>query len=1036
MINTNKYLDELKFHYSNVLEVRPGIFRLSEDKDGRDYAIRYFDLTGNLSEAADHLQEYQEDLLTETFFDSNFPTDLRWNHYLYFVSDENPSTCSSFNENKKKIEADRTYARKHVISGEELKAILTPKSRSQISQPVDIINQWTQRLDQLDLSFILDDSITSSEIAKYIRDHKKPPLTIVNNASKLSDIDTKLSEAEVTAAKAFLKILTISNFRDYPTKQRFKFGKVNLIFGRNGAGKTSLLEAIEFLYCGENRRVNELTNATHVEGEFFSSDNILTTTSKILTKTQVLRNSVWYAKADLRKPTLANSFSKFNFLDTDAAANLSKENDSDDRLRTDLVRLLHGTEVVRTLKHVEQVEKKLGELLRISKYEAERTEEKLADQQGRLLEIKNSPKDSDNLFLSLNFFLKKLSWSKIPESKNEAIQILEPLNLLDSSVRQIIKSGVFDSKNGLELLNQLNRQLSESLASAESIFNKIQDIRSVQFESTQKNNDIQKKMVILETLERYANAEFTLKLEELNTLRIKTNKTGERLALLENAQDDLVTFIHTTLSLDQARKTSDQTVLSIEAKLHDQRILVESIEENMSSTNVLKQNLMLMATELLNKVSDKNHCPVCRTQFDDEQLKLRMVLTNDSEGNKVLETALLNLTQLQEQLARAKVIHTALNKLSSFFDFEGEFTIKEALEIVKDTSVSLEKNRNTISEIDNVVKQFGIDGLTESDLYRQLSLINLDKLPNVDQLISLKKDYFGQTAQLRQSITSCESNLNELQIEFFNLVGAETKESIIPGTVSISMLEPLRERLARVATDISAYHSILPFFNSTITSSDHIDSLALAQANDALNRLLTQLEREAQNLSAAQEVEKNITNLIEMCTEFTEKNELMTKAFSLISELNKQSNTGEFSNTILSVNAATIGEIFRAIHSPTEFTVTVENNNLEIIRERTKNTVSLNQMSTGQRAAYALSLFLTLNRNLILGPPLILLDDPVAHVDDLNILSFLDYLRDIAISGERQIFFATADEKLAGLFRQKFRFLGPDDFCEISLERS
>ncbi|MND00617.1 hypothetical protein D3C83_193000 [compost metagenome] len=61
-------------------------------------------------------------------------------------------------------------------------------------------------------------------------------------------------------------------------------------------------------------------------------------------------------------------------------------------------------------------------------------------------------------------------------------------------------------------------------------------------------------------------------------------------------------------------------------------------------------------------------------------------------------------------------------------------------------------------------------------------------------------------------------------------------------------------------------------------------------------------------------------------------------------------------------------------------------------------------------------------------------DDPVAHVDDINTLSLLDHLRDIALSEQRQIFFATADSKLANLFGRKFRFLG-ERYKQIDLAR-
>ena len=109
------------------------------------------------------------------------------------------------------------------------------------------------------------------------------------------------------------------------------------------------------------------------------------------------------------------------------------------------------------------------------------------------------------------------------------------------------------------------------------------------------------------------------------------------------------------------------------------------------------------------------------------------------------------------------------------------------------------------------------------------------------------------------------------------------------------------------------------------------------------------------------------------------------------------------------------------------------NGGLSIVR-RGSGKVDLDEMSSGQRAAYALSLFLAMNGRLRTGPKLLLFDDPVAHIDDINTLSLLDHLRDIALSGQRQIFFATADSKIGALFGRKFRFLG-DRFKQIELTR-
>ena len=125
-----------------------------------------------------------------------------------------------------------------------------------------------------------------------------------------------------------------------------------------------------------------------------------------------------------------------------------------------------------------------------------------------------------------------------------------------------------------------------------------------------------------------------------------------------------------------------------------------------------------------------------------------------------------------------------------------------------------------------------------------------------------------------------------------------------------------------------------------------------------------------------------------------------------------------------------------SIHAPAEFDdlkfTTDEGIKLKRIESDEYETVM--KISTGQKSALSLAIFLTMNRNAKNAPKYILFDDPVSNTDDINILAFLDYLGDIAINGERQIFFATANSKVANLFRKKFDFLG-DDFIYSLLER-
>jgi hypothetical protein len=139
-------------------------------------------------------------------------------------------------------------------------------------------------------------------------------------------------------------------------------------------------------------------------------------------------------------------------------------------------------------------------------------------------------------------------------------------------------------------------------------------------------------------------------------------------------------------------------------------------------------------------------------------------------------------------------------------------------------------------------------------------------------------------------------------------------------------------------------------------------------------------------------------------------------------------------DSALQENRTGIEAIFKSIHSPAEF-CGLGSSWTTLVRKVDGSEAKLTEISTGQRAALALSIFLAQNAQLKVAPPVILIDDPIAHADDLNSLSFLDYLREIVLQGKRQIFFATASDKLASLFERKFDFLGAEGFRRFDLTR-
>ena len=72
----------------------------------------------------------------------------------------------------------------------------------------------------------------------------------------------------------FLSKIHLNNFRSFKSSS-FNLGKNNLILGKNGAGKSSLLEAIFFIISKKSFRTSSLNAMVNFESSFFKVDAIL-----------------------------------------------------------------------------------------------------------------------------------------------------------------------------------------------------------------------------------------------------------------------------------------------------------------------------------------------------------------------------------------------------------------------------------------------------------------------------------------------------------------------------------------------------------------------------------------------------------------------------------------------------------------------------------------------------------------------------------------------------------------------------------------
>src|SRR6185437_9597933 len=140
------------------------------------------------------------------------------------------------------------------------------------------------------------------------------------------------------------KLILHPSFRTFPQQRHFTFRKANLLTGSNGAGKTSLLEAIELIVCGNTYRNSDAGHKDRCV-EAYINHNLVRAEFCTPSRTEKYRNRDfdWYNSQYARSNFVYTSFNRFNFYNTDAAYEFSRGASEDD-IKKALLNLILGPE--------------------------------------------------------------------------------------------------------------------------------------------------------------------------------------------------------------------------------------------------------------------------------------------------------------------------------------------------------------------------------------------------------------------------------------------------------------------------------------------------------------------------------------------------------------------------------------------------------------------------------------------------------------------------------------------------------------------
>jgi len=1013
-----------------VEDVGDAVVRGERLHAGKCFAVAYVDFADDVVGRAEGLREFQERILGEDYFNS--PGDLRWNKYIYIVAGARSVEQPDFQRAKAFIEADEDFARKRVISEDELASVLgaaqyfTP---SATSQEFAIVEEWGKVLREASIDGILDRPARTTMLER-IGSGEAGRAASSRKALTLHESDKHLHER-------WLSRLRVESFRPvHDGKDAFDFGQVTLITGPNGTGKTSLLEAIEFFYCGQNRRAR--TGPGKLYGTLWNSDKEHSAT----TDTSRLRARClhWYNREERNSAGLLNGFSRYNFLDTDAAFRVAADL-SPEELPEDLSRLIVGSDASQIWSYVVKLVPEVKTAADRAFLYLQDAQRSLEISQTKLKELQERPSDAKALGEAFRASLPLIGYRGIvPTEPLVSADEVRPIQVAYSAVQVLLAAG--PACKTLGSLEERARAIDEAHKGVEPLDTEVKSLYTQVTALENQAASFEAWTKLLGRWAEYVRVRYSAVRDEYLRCRDLVSGIGAKLGVFANTEVPGVDEAYKSVRLVDALNGATQGIQSAATLVASLEQMSASFDQTATARARTAQDLKTAVLAALKGGAPATTCPVCKTVHGESALAAHIERITSELAQPT------ELTELSGQLSTARETHKRWLSWAGLLENLQQIALQLSLpltqacgEIVEALSLArldFEQAKANLQAASDPLSRLHHAGMSEKEhdslLSSAITISSLTERPyDIAAVESQAKAYLDSAVHTREQIpplrAQIEMRLGSIGLQMAPLFdgGWRTRASVSAG---ISAFEPLYQEILALQKQRDAL--LLHF---------HVDSETnLVDVEAALAGALRALEEAVQAAAREETASADISNLLgqienqkKHIAELRLQHARIQKALAALSKLSSELSLESATAKSLRAIGEEINDAFGRIHSPNEYEY-VGSEGVLLRSKENKEDWTLDKVSTGQRAAFALSVFLAVNRTAAKAPPVILIDDPVAHVDDLNALSFLDYLRDLAVTSKKQVFFATADARVAALFARKFSFLG-DSFKQINLVR-
>jgi len=625
-VNITKIEQILKSKFSTVDPLADSFFKCQKIEENSPYSIFYFDTKNEIPDSLNALKSYQDKFIAEQYYAQQ--NDLRWNSYLIFVLSKDKYDEASHSGLRASIEQDKIYTRKHLIMEEEIedfsdffKDQYSPQGTS-----IDLSSTWISLLEESGLADILSKK-RKSIVIESILSGTTPPAGV--------DMGTGFGN-EDDVHSGFISNLTLDKYDAFPKIPNYDFLDVNLIFGKNGSGKSSLLEAIEYCICGETRRERSLDNLVTIK--YRGSDEVEISEPGNHSKFR-FRDLRWYGRTILRSSDLVTSFNRYNFYNTDAAFLLGEKKSEGDLIDA-FSSLAFGekTNVIqrKVEKYQTDFEKEVSsgrEFIDLLKKQLEesRQEIELKDKLASLLS--NSVADLKT-FLSNKSFIRGNLQSKGENIDNIKTQVTDFNDQLKNIKRKIF----WLDEITIENITASERKLRGNLSKMKGLVKKYDEIRLHIVQAKKDLSHLERKVNLLKNAEMLAEEEDLSAIQSLDSNRKlfqnKLKVIGEAYEVFSNNDYQQLTDLNLINSISDLTEESRQKLDSGTKNLALKKIDLKNAKEKADQISSLIIEIQVLANQLVTQKKELSDCPLCGQHYK-EGLK---VLTTKSDDNVALKT--------------------------------------------------------------------------------------------------------------------------------------------------------------------------------------------------------------------------------------------------------------------------------------------------------------------------------------------------------------------------------------------------------------